>query len=140
MQREPRLRGLSSDHHHALVLAQRLEKLADAGRADAEVARRLAERFDRDLEPHFAVEEELLLPGLDADGDDVLVARTRADHAFLRDCATAARAGRTDELVPFARRLAEHVRFEERELFPRCEEILVDSLLDEVARRVPKES
>ena len=38
-------------------------------------------------------------------------------------------------MVGLAERLREHVRFEERELFPRCEELVPGALLDEVARR-----
>jgi hemerythrin-like domain-containing protein len=40
----------------------------------------------------------------------------------------------------FGERLGDHVRFEERELFPACEATLSDDVLDEVARRVPREA
>lgn len=133
MKRDPRLHALSSEHHHALVLARRLAELAHAGKTDAAAARDLAERFARELEPHFRVEEELLLPALEQAGEDALVLRTREDHAALR--AHAERAGRGDPtgLGDFAERLTEHVRFEERALFPRCE-ALPDAVLDAVAR------
>ena len=138
MTRDPRLHGLSSDHHHALVLARSVA--ARAGHADevAEAAREVADRFDRELEPHFRLEEELLLPALARAGEHALVARTERDHAFLRETAAEARDGGTERLAAFAERLIEHVRFEERELFPRCEEILAPEVLDEVARRRPK--
>jgi iron-sulfur cluster repair protein YtfE (RIC family) len=89
------------------------------------------------LDPHFRVEEELLLPVLRGLGHAALVHRIERDHADLRSCLAAAERGELAEVAAFAERLAEHVRFEERELFPRCEEELPDAVLDEVARRAP---
>ena len=116
------------------MLARTLAALVDEGRAD-DAARQLADRFERELEPHFRVEETLLLPALRAVGEDALVERTAADHAFLRAVALAAKAGRSDGLVAFAERLTDHVRFEERELFPCCEARLPAAVLDAVAQR-----
>ncbi len=138
MKRDPRLVGLSSEHHHALVLARSLSRLVAGGGADAAAARHLAERFARELEPHFAVEEEVLLPALRAVGEEELVEKTLADHAFLRAQARAAGAGDPGGLGAFAERLTEHVRFEERVLFPCCEAKLPAAVHDEVWRRAPK--
>lgn len=128
--------GLSSEHHHALVLARTVTTLIAEGRAD-EAARQLVERFECELEPHFSLEEDLLLPALREVGEVALVERTEADHALLRAEAGAAKAGRTGNLVAFAERLTDHVRFEERELFPRCEATLPAAVLDAVGRRSP---
>lgn len=138
MKRDLRLHGLSSEHHDALVLARTLARLAASGAATADDARSLAERFDRELEPHFAIEEAVLLPALRAAGEDALASRTEADHVALRNHVLAARRGDTGALAAFAERLSEHVRFEERELFPCCEARLDAAVLDEVARRSPK--
>jgi len=139
MKRDPRLHGLSSEHHHALVLSRELGEYIRAGRL-TEAAERLRERFASELDPHFHVEEELLLPALREAGEAALAQRADDDHAFLRQQVSAAAAGRFDGLAAFAARLVEHVRFEERELFPTCETRLADSVLDEVARRAPKRS
>src|SRR5690606_8894377 len=120
MKRDPRLRGLSSEHHQALVLARTLTTLVAEGRIEAAAAE-LEGRFLRELEPHFRVEERLLLPALREVGEVALVEQTEADHAFLRAAAAAVRAGQRDALTGFAERLVEHVRFEERALFPCCE-------------------
>jgi hemerythrin-like domain-containing protein len=124
MKRDPRLRGLSSEHHQALVLAREL------GSGDALLAE-LQARFARELEPHFRIEEEVLLPALRAIGEHELVARTEREHAALRQLVD--RGG----LAAFAETLIEHVRFEERELFPCCEARLPGEVLAEVARRSP---
>ena len=77
MKRDPRLHGLSSEHHHGLVLARRVAQ----ARLEAASVR---QRFDAELEPHFQLEEEALLPALEAAGAVALAARTRREHAELR--------------------------------------------------------
>lgn len=143
MYRDPRLRGLSSEHHQALVLAVTLKKAAKSGDAamlDA-AAKELAERFETELDPHFIVEEELLLPALRARGSSEydLIERTEIDHAWLRAGAAKAARGETKHLGEYGERLSDHVRFEEKELFERCQNILPDAVLDEVWHRCPKD-
>lgn len=133
MKRDPRLQSLSSEHHRALVLARRLAALAQVAAADG--ARELQAAFAQQLEPHFHVEEELLVPALLAAGQSALARRLADEHASLRASATAIAAGEYPRLVDFANGLTEHVRFEERELFPCCEQCLPDSVLDAVERR-----
>jgi molybdopterin-guanine dinucleotide biosynthesis protein A/hemerythrin superfamily protein len=134
MKRDPRLRRLSSDHHAALALARALARRAEAGTLDAALVADVRGRFGRDLDPHFRVEEEVLLPPLRALGDADLAARVEADHAALRAHLAAAGRGDHGRLADFARLLVEHVRFEERALFPRCEAAL-PAALDALARR-----
>src|SRR5690606_4447782 len=128
--------GLPSDHHQAPVSARALgERSASWTLLDGAD---LASRFDAELEPHFRVEEEVLLPALAREGRGALVARILDDHAFLRERLVAAAAGDSEAARALGERLHEHVRFEERELFPACESLLPESVLDEVARRAPK--
>ena len=136
MKRDARLRGLSSDHHHALVLARSLAENKRVWTQDDGAD--LGRRFAGELEPHFRVEEDLLLPALRRTGAPALVDRTVEDHAFLRSRVEAARSGDGGAARAFAERLRDHVRFEERELFPACEERLPDDVLEEVARRAPQ--
>lgn len=133
MKRDVRLHGLTSDHHHALRLAWDVSH----GRADAAMAARVAAAYASDLAPHFAAEEQLLLPHLAARGAQPLVDRTLADHGRLKALVAQASADPTC-LGEFAECLTAHVRFEEGELFAACERLLTADELEEVARRVPK--
>lgn len=132
MKRDPRLHGLSSEHHQGLVLARRLAQ----GRLDAGELRR---RFDAELEPHFRVEEDVLLPALETSGEAALVARTRRDHAELRALVEKAGGGDAAALARFAALLNEHIRFEERELFPAAEARVPGAILDRVQALAPHE-
>lgn len=139
MKRDARLQGLSSDHHQALVLARDIRVQLEEGSDEAVLAARVADLFEREIEPHFLVEEEVLLPALREAGATALVTRTEEDHAFLRTAIAQMTAGKGDRavLADFSRRMFEHVRFEEAELFPRCEASLSDEVLGEVGRRAP---
>jgi phytoene dehydrogenase-like protein len=130
MKRDPRLHGLTSDHHQGLVLARRIAR----GSVDVAAAR---QRFDTELEPHFLAEEELLLPALAAAGEPELVARTEQDHATMRAHLAAAERGEPERLAAFAALLEEHIRFEERELFPAAESRVSGSVLDRIEERRP---
>ncbi len=136
MKRDVRLQGLSSEHHQALVIARSLTRPTATWTAEEGAA--LRRRFEAELEPHFCVEEQVLLPGLRRVGEEELVARIEADHAFLRESVVEAAAGDGAVARAFGERLHAHVRFEERELFPACERLLSEEVLDEVARRAPK--
>jgi hypothetical protein len=137
MRRDPRLVGLSSDHHHALVLAREAQRASVAGDPwlVTSVAKRVHDAFVGELEPHFVIEEEILLPALEAVGEHALVARVREDHAALRLAQHAEGLDTEERLAAFAAKLEAHVRFEERELFEAAQAKLGDDVLDAVAAR-----
>jgi formiminotetrahydrofolate cyclodeaminase/hemerythrin-like domain-containing protein len=135
VRRHPHLQPLSDDHHSALVLARRTRLAAERCRDGGTLTKTwedVTRRFASELEPHFRVEEERLFPQLESKGERPLVERARADHARLRELA---RAGpdlaATKE---FAELLHRHVRFEERELFPRAESLLALPILEAAGR------
>ena len=125
MKRHPALQPLSRDHHVALVVAQKLRR-ADAG--DAGSAREAFLAFWREHGAHhFRVEEDVLLPAFaaHADPDVPCVVRMLLDHARIR--AQAARLGPdapVEALRALGTALEQHVRLEEREVFPLIEEAL----------------
>jgi hypothetical protein len=135
VKRHPHFAPLSDDHHAALVLARHSRKTGEAamGARDLDAAwQAIRRRFSAELEPHFLVEEELLLPPLASQGEAALVERTRTDHARLREL-VAAHAS-PERMLAFGKLLHAHVRFEERELFARAEEVLSPSTLETVGR------
>lgn len=102
-----------------------------------DIAADVVRRFARELEPHFRIEEELLLPELMRGPQVALAERTLAEHRKLRAMVTDVEAGAFSALCALADLLEAHVRFEERELFPVCEVLASDAALGEVARRAP---
>ncbi len=133
LKRHPSVIPLSHDHHHGLVLAERLVRgraanpKSDWPESAVEQGARLVHFFATDLEPHFEAEEAHLFPlaaRVLADGE----ARTGAllrDHEAMRrmvreiesDPASVTR----DRLRAFGEILRAHIRSEERDFFPRVQ-------------------
>lgn len=115
MKRLPFLLNLSKEHHQALVVAMKLQRgqWRDLD-WDAVMA---------SLESHF-VEEEVLFTPLWQSHTQTLQLRFEQEHAQLRRYMQQ-RPEHLDEDTShsFGRLLHDHVRFEERELFPALEAI-----------------
>ena len=111
MKRDPRLQPLSREHHHALVLARRAMR---GGLTPGEAR----STFYEMLALHFATEEKDLVPVLRAAGRSDLADRMLYEHEKIRTALA------REHIATFGRLLAEHVRFEERELFPAYEALL----------------
>lgn len=116
MKRDPRLIPLSREHHAALRLGRQLI----AGEGDELLSAMLPE-----LHAHFAEEERTLLPRLAAHGEGALVRRLRDEHDQLRALFAAAQRG--ERQAEAGQALIDHVRFEERTLFPAVEPLLEDA-------------
>jgi hemerythrin-like domain-containing protein len=136
MKRDPALVTLSHDHHQALFVAQKLKRATAETAADARAS--FLEYWDEHGQAHFRLEEEVLFPAYAGHEDPhhPLMAWVLCDHAEIRNRAHAIAAEATspkEVLVALGIRLAEHVRLEERELFPRIEQALPAERLAEVA-------
>ncbi len=128
MKRSPLLQPLSREHHTALSLAKACERAAvsgDTGQVET-ACQRASKLFLDELERHFQLEETTLLPLLKTEEAENLVRRTQADHGQLRALQHDLRLNDRDTLTAFAKILAEHVRFEERALFPALEALMKD--------------
>ncbi len=137
MKRDPALAPLSRDHHHALVLAQRLRRATDADATAA--AEAFLDHWESEEREHFRIEEEVLLPALARHGDVEHPSVTRAllDHVRIRaDAELVAQAPTLELLHGLGARLAAHVRLEENELFPLVEQALSADALRELGARL----
>ncbi|MCU0259070.1 MAG: hemerythrin domain-containing protein [Solirubrobacteraceae bacterium] len=132
MQRSEALAPLSRQHHVALEVALRLRR-ATAEDADAARAAFLA-FFEDELREHLRAEEDLLLPAFSRHvaGDDPDVVRVLVEHVELRRRAqdAAAGPGALADLHELGDLLNDHVRHEERTLFPRVEAALEPAELE----------
>jgi len=135
MRRSEALASLSRDHHHGLVVAQRLRRATGESAADARAA--FLDFWHHDGNLHFRVEEEVLLPRVAArvaPTDDAVV-RVLTEHVEIRRRADALeRSGpAVDAQHELGAMLHDHIRHEERVLFPRIEAALSDEELSDLA-------
>ena len=130
MRRHPALRHLSSDHHTGLVLARKARQSANGSLHDQRYFRStLVARFGAELKPHFQLEEDGLLPAMRRAGETRLVQRTLSEHASLRGLIAE---NQVENLAAFAKLLSAHIRFEEKELFGRAQQLLDQGQLTEL--------
>jgi len=141
MRRDPALVRLSRDHHHALVVAQGLQRATEATVATATDSFR--SYWELEGAEHLAVEEQILLPVLaeQARQREPVVAEVLIEHVVLRRQAdhVLADGEGSDRLVDahaLGASLAEHVRREERVLFPLLERTLSTEELTELGDRL----
>jgi hemerythrin-like domain-containing protein len=128
VKRSPALAPLSRDHQHALYAALRLRRAEAEGLSDA--VDHFLRFFDDEGRRHFEIEEELILPALPDDDDwAAAVERVREDHAAIRQAAAQAE-WTSESAQALGTRLNDHVRFEERVLFPIVEERLAPEDLE----------
>ena len=139
MKRHPALVPLSHDHHHALVEARRVRRMAGTPESAA-VARAFLRFFANETVAHFRDEEELLFPHVVelTEARELLVQallehqRLRALTARLRQILTTG--GEVDGVMrELGELLEEHIRLEERNLFPLIERQLAG--LEQLSRR-----
>ncbi len=136
MQRAEALKGLSREHHEALVLARHAcATAADPNGVDAHAQRaHLLERWALQFAPHFALEEQTLLPALERAGQSEPVALALSQHAALRALVQRIRHGDMSALALWGAAMEIHVRFEERTLFPLAQTVLEPSELTDVMK------
>jgi hypothetical protein len=139
MKRTSALAPLSRDHHHALVVAARLRRATPATASAARDA--FLAYWHLDGSRHFREEEEILLPAYAAHGNPQhpLLVRVLVDHLTIRALAEALghpTAPALATLQELGVTLSDHVRLEERRLFPLIEETLPAVELEQLAQRL----
>jgi hypothetical protein len=133
---------LSRDHHVALVVAASLQR-ADRDGLEA-AARRFVDFLNGHELSHLVLEESVLLPAVpdDATGPG-LARRVLDDHTYLRAALERLRRAHEPPDLEFLHdvgaRLRDHVRMEERELFPYLERTLDPAALEEIGARLAGE-
>lgn len=128
MKRSPELTPLSHDHHQALFVAMQMKRAGVEDSGDA--FQKYLDFHEKVGAAHFRVEEEVLLPAwiaaVGSRADRKLIARTLTEHAEIRAAARSLATGVQEPAAVrrFGEMLEDHVRFEERELFPLIEDAL----------------
>jgi iron-sulfur cluster repair protein YtfE (RIC family) len=136
MRRSAALETLSRDHHLALVVAQKLRRATVDTAATARSA--FLGYWESEGRHHFRSEEEVLLPAFARHGDaghDTVV-RVLVDHVDLRRLAADIEAQPEPplhRLRELGELLHDHIRHEERILFPLIEEALPEPELAALA-------
>jgi hemerythrin-like domain-containing protein len=137
LKRHASLIPLSRDHYGGLVQARRLRLAAERNAAERLTAlRELLDEWNTQMASHFEDEERLLLPLLK---ESRLTKRLLRDHSDIRQAISRATRWCRVQSPPepswmrdLAQLLHDHIRWEERELFPAVEQIASPDQLREL--------
>lgn len=124
MKRHPALEPFSRDHNDGLILARMLEEDRPGAMEEFRQA------WSEELEDHFAEEEKLLGPCCTKDEMDQLM----AEHESIRRAAFC----ETPDPKLVGRLLHDHIRWEERVLFPALESRMTASEFERLDQETRK--
>lgn len=132
------------DHHQGLALAHEAKTIAKTVTktnpdtlAQQKIWSKLEAHAITVLESHFKTEETVLASALSALKDPhitALLERMHAEHATLRTLLSPRSPRTTAQLIQVSELLAQHIRFEERELFELAQTRLDQQTLDAIAQ------
>jgi len=136
IKRDQNIQPLSREHHFGLLLCWKIRTGIKYGIATERIIRYLNYFWTGHLNQHFKAEEELLFRKV----NDPLCDRALQEHVQLKEMISSLVVHTSPDkyalLDKFAVILAEHIRFEERVLFPYLEKAMTAAQLAEVGSRL----
>jgi iron-sulfur cluster repair protein YtfE (RIC family) len=144
MKRHPALYQLSHDHHQGLILAQQLKRGAPQYKGLPETLEGKMDYaisfYNTELVKHFEDEEKILFPAvIKRDGEvDKIIEEVISEHRKMEFLVNDLRAKNDvaklmDEL---GKLLENHIRKEERVLFPKIQEIMTEDELNQIVESI----
>ena len=124
MKRNENLITLSWEHHDGLVVAFRLQKGLENNIATEDLSRYILYVWEQILSGHFWQEEQTLNHQLEKPSEGrVALKRMKTDHNIFRQLIKKLKSdtASSENVHIFSTMLNQHIRFEERELFPLLE-------------------
>lgn len=132
MKRHAGIIPLSRDHHFGLLCCWKIRQGIKKGVSTERIKPYIEYFWSAHLEKHFSEEESLLFSTL---SNDELCLRATTEHHRLKEEITALKNDHSeDRLLGFAGLLDEHIRFEERVLFPHLEKTLPEETLATIGK------
>ncbi|MTE27431.1 hemerythrin domain-containing protein [Winogradskyella ouciana] len=123
LKRHKALQPLSREHHHGLLLSWKI-RTGFSKNIDPKRIRTYADWFYKNhLIPHFEIEENHIFPILEDENE--LVKRALAEHRRLKRLFEE----REDDIKTLSKieeELEQHIRFEERVLFPEIQKVATE--------------
>ncbi|HEU4859447.1 MAG TPA: hemerythrin domain-containing protein [Chitinophagaceae bacterium] len=136
IKRSKELAPLSREHHDGLLFAWKIKQ----GLANSTPVETLCNYtrwfWSNHIKPHFKDEEQVLIKFLPA--DNPLVQQMIREHAQIRDLVILLdKTPDSNSLQLLSEFINNHIRFEERELFPYAEKTLTPEQLNEIYNNLP---
>lgn len=137
IKRSKELAPLSREHHDGLLFAWKIKQGLENNISAERMGKYALWFWRHHIKPHFYQEEKILMPFLP--DDNPLKIRLKEEHDHIRELII----GIDDETGADKRHLTilmdllnQHIRFEERELFPLMEQLLTQVQLEKIFKEL----
>jgi hemerythrin-like domain-containing protein len=138
IKRSKQLTPLSKDHHDGLLFAWKIRQGLKNGADIKPIAEYVQWFWKNHLEEHFREEEQILAPHIPADNE--LLKQMFDEHENIEAMVhISENIPDTTLLANLAQAIDDHIRFEERVLFPYAEKIIPEKELNLIYEQLPKE-
>lgn len=129
--RSEELVPLSRDHHFGLLLCWKIKTGLNKNIDISRVIDYVLFFYRNHLEQHFAEEEQYIFPLLEE--SDTMIQQAILEHDVIRSLIAKLNDGErsVDLLKKLEKKLNDHIRFEERQLFPRIEQFASENELSD---------
>ena len=138
IKRSKELAPLSREHHDGLLFAWKIKQGLANGTPVETLCNYTRWFWSNHIKPHFKDEEKVLVKFLPTDNS--LVQQMIKEHAQIRDLVISLdKKPDSNSLKTLSEFINNHIRFEERDLFPYDEKTLTPEQLNEVYNDLPNE-
>jgi len=135
IKRSEELKALSRDHHFGLLFCWKIKQGLEAAVEPERLGRYVDYFWSGHLKDHFLVEESLLFNRF----QDPVCSQAKKEHLTIMNQIGKITGGERDSREAYevlVRMLSNHIRYEERVVFPHLEQTLPVSLLNEIAQHL----
>ena len=131
IKRSEQLAPLSREHHDGLLFAWKIRQGLKNGTDLSTIGRFVQWYWQAHLQHHFEQEEAAFVPAIPA--GDVLVQQMAAEHRQIKESIYAlSQSDSESALAALATLVNDHIRFEERILFPHIEKAVSTKVLNDM--------
>lgn len=127
---------LSQDHHASLIFCWKLRQGIKRHTAIDRMVKYVQYFWAQHFSPHFKEEEELLFSVVKDDKVQRAIDDHRKIKSLINNLSLAELTERSDQLSGLADTVDEHVRYEERILFPHLETELSDEQIELIGKQI----
>lgn len=133
MKRHEGIVKLSRDHHQGLLFCWKIRQGIKLNIPVERMIPYVPYFWEHHLLQHFSEEEEILFVGI----NDDLIKKALLDHHEIKELMQpGATITTVEKLNEIADKVDQHIRFEERTLFPHLEKVLTEEVLESIGNKL----
>lgn len=138
IKRNEHIKKLSQDHHLSLLFCWKIRQGLKMNVSIERICKYVSYFWQQHLQPHFREEEEILFVPLKDKQVQSAINEHKRIRKQIRDLANYSESNVRKSLADLAGMVDDHVRYEERKLFPHLEKKLSKEQLENIGKQIQK--